>query len=297
MIWILTFSVISALLVWLAGRKDAGCDPRLTTLLLALLVVFPLMQAWMPKWVVISAAPAAAGTAWPWGKMVFGIWAAGFLVAMVRLALGLSGLRRWHARSILLERVGCVEVRRLESLRSPVAAGIFKPVIFVPPTWHQWPADCRDLVMAHELAHHRSRDPLRRWIAEIARAVHWYHPLVHWMSRRLSMQCEFACDAAVLNNGMDAMSYARVLCDFAEDRQGPALALAMASASSLESRITRMMVPRGFVGTPTLVLLGCIGLGVACILSMIQRSNHNLSGVPVATEAELRWSANPFPGE
>jgi len=298
MIPVLTFSLIAALLVWLAGRRDAGRDPRLSILLLALLVVFPLMQAWMPKWVELSAtdANAGAGGAWPWGKIIFAIWAAGFLVFAARLLLALRGLYRWRSRSILVERVDGVEVRALDDLQSPVAAGIFKPVVFVPGSWHEWPADCRDLVMEHEMAHHRRRDPLWRLLAETARAVHWYHPLVHWMARRLSMQCEFACDAAVLRKGANVKSYAGVLCDFATNHPAPPLALAMASAPSLESRVVRMLSPRGVAGTSMLVTLACAGFGAACLLSMIHRGNTTPQGVS-AEEVEIRWSANPFPAE
>ena len=296
MIWILTFSVISTWLVSLAGRKDVRCDPRLTTLLLGLLAVFPLMQAWMPKMVFISATPAPAESAWPWGKIIFYIWATGFLLASTRLAVSYIGLRRWFSRSHLVDRIANVEVRSLFGLKSPVAAGILRPLIFVPETWHDWSVDCKNLVIEHELAHHRNRDPLRRLIAEIARTIHWYNPMVHWMSQRLAMQCEYACDEAVLKNGRDAKSYARVLCDFAEARPTSALALAMASQSSLESRIIKMMTPGKTVGTTTLILLACAGLGAACALSMISRGNQATPSLS-SEEVELRWSANPFPAE
>lgn len=298
MVPVLIFSLIAALLVWLAGRRDAGCDPRLSILLLALLVVFPLMQAWMPKWVELSATAtsAGAGGAWPWGKIIFSIWAAGFMVFSARLLLALRGLQRWRSRSILIERVDGVEVRVLDDLQSPVAAGIFKPVVFVPGTWHEWSVDCRNLVLEHETAHHRRRDPLWRLLAEIARAVHWYHPLVHWMVRRLAMQCEFACDAAVLQKGANVISYAGVLCDFASNRAAPPLALAMASAPSLESRVVRMLSPRGVAGTSMLLTLACAGFGAACLLSMIHRGKSAQQGVS-AEEVEIRWSANPFPAQ
>jgi beta-lactamase regulating signal transducer with metallopeptidase domain len=296
MIWILAFSLIAALLVWLAGRRDEGRDPRLSILLLALLVLFPLLRMWMPKLVSLPAAPADAASGWPWGALVFLVWAAGFLIAAGRPALGLLELNRWRARSIRLRRINRVEVRELHGLRSPVAAGIFRPVVFVPPAWHVWSADLRGFVMEHELEHHRRRDPLWRLLAEIACALHWYHPLVRWMSRRLAVQCEFACDAAVLHKGVDAKTYARVLCDLADDRSTPAPALAMASASMLESRIVRMTRRGGFAGTGALVLLACAGLGAACALSMIGRGNGGSRPIS-AGEVDLRWSADPFPGE
>jgi len=296
MIAVLTFSIIAALLVWLAGRKDAGRDPRLSILLLGLLVIFPVMQAWMPKWVELSASQGNSSAALPWGKILIGIWTVGFLIFSAKLILALCGLHRWRKYSVLIERIDRVEVRVLQDIQSPVAAGIFKPVIFVPTTWNECSADCRDLVLEHELSHHRRRDPLWRMLAEIARAIHWYHPLVHWMVRRLAIQCEFACDAAVLRKGANVKSYANVLCDFASSRPAPLLSLAMASAPSLESRVVRMLSPRGVAGTFMLVVLASVGLGAACLLSMIHRGSDGLQAVP-ADEVELRWSANPFPAE
>jgi len=146
------------------------------------------------------------------------------------------------------------------------------------------------------MAHHHRRDPLWRLLAEIARAIHWYHPLVHWMARRLEMQCEFACDAAVLQKGADVKSYAGVLCDFATNRPLPALALAMASAHSLESRVVRMLSPSGVAGTSMLLVLACAGFGAACLLAIIGRGNGLPQGVS-AEEVEIRWAANPFPAE
>lgn len=197
---------------------------------------------------------------------------------------------------MIVDRVAGVEIRKLADLRGPVAAGVLKPVVFVPASWEEWPEESRRVVLEHELAHHRRRDPLWRLLAEAACAVHWYHPLVRWMARRLTIQCEFACDAIVLREGTDVKAYAQVLCDFAEDHSFSPLALSMAETSSLESRVTRMLKPAGTVATAMLLVLGGLGMIAAISLSMIGRQTKNDAPVPAA-EVQLRLTADAFPGE
>ena len=297
MIPILTFSTIAAGLVFLAGRKDAARDPRLTVLLLVLLAVFPLMAVMMPK---IGILPAAVGVTseagFPWVKVLPAIWAFGFLLAMARLIRAAVGLQGWKKQSLMVDRVDEVEIRELQHLHGPVAAGVWKPVVFVPASWSTLPEDSRRVVLEHELAHHRRRDPLWRLLAELACAVHWYHPLVRWMARRFIMQCEYACDAMVLREGIDAKTYAGVLCDFAEERSFSPLALSMAETSSLESRVRRMLEPSRKSSGKILLALGSLGLVAACSLTMIGREPANDAPVPAA-EVQLRLTADPFPGE
>ena len=297
MIHVLTFSIIAGCLVFLAGKKDSARDPRLTVLLLILLTAFPLLLGIMPK---IAVLPAAEGTTnagrFPWSMILIVVWATGCLVVLSRLAIAAWALCCWRDRSTLVDSTAGIEIRELEGLRGPVAAGILRPVILVPSIWQDWAEDLRQVVLEHELAHHRRRDPLSRLFVELACAVHWYNPLVRWMARRFRLQCEFACDAIVLAKGVDANHYARVLCSFAEERSTSSLALSMAETSSLEARVKRMLVPTGGFSAKALLALGGLGLMAACSLSMIGQKVVTDARVP-AQEAELRLTANPFPGE
>lgn len=293
MIAILTFSAVAAALVYLAGRRDAARDPRLTVLLLTLSAVFPLMLSTMPK---IRVLPAAAGEAgFPWEDVLLVIWAAGFVVAAGRLARAALVLQHWKSRSVEVGRVNGVAVLELQESRGPVAAGVWQPVIFVPASWREWPEESRRVVLEHELAHHLRRDPLWLLLAGLACAVHWYHPLVRWMARRFIMQCEYACDAMVLGRGIDAKVYARVLCDFADDRPHSPLAPAMAEESSLESRVSRVLGSAPGIGGMGLLALGGVGMIAACSLSMMDREPGIDTPVP-AGEVRLRLAADPFPG-
>ncbi len=296
MIAMLQFSAVAAGLVFLAGCGDKARDPRLTVLALALLVIFPL-SIYLPK-VAVFPAPLAVerSSIYPWMSVLSFVWGLGFLVAAVRLGIAARGISNWRKNSSLVDCVDRIEIRSLTGLRSPVAAGVFRPVVFVPEAWSCWSDDTRGIVLDHEMNHHRRHDPLSRWIAEIACAVNGYNPLVLWMARRLTVQCEFACDALVLSNGVPASDYARLLCDFAEDKMPSGPVLAMSVHSTLESRVRRMVRPRkeqGTIGLFTMITLAILSAGALASLG----SRKGLEAPVSEDEVQRRWAANPFPTE
>jgi beta-lactamase regulating signal transducer with metallopeptidase domain len=303
MIAMLTFSGIAAAAVWLAGRRDAARDPRLTTLCLALVVVFPLLGAWLPKLPLLPAATLAGGREAADGagiNLLRGLWAIGFAVAALRLLLASREITRWRARSEPVTWVARVEIRMLAGLRGPVAAGVWQRVVFVPVGWNEWTASARQMVLDHELTHHRRHDPLWRWVAELACAVNWFNPAVAWMARRLAVQCEFACDAAVLRGGVAAGAYARLLCDCAEPRTQRGPMLAMADCAALECRVRRLVKPAGPVRGWVVACFIALTLAAAATLALLGPApppDPPPGTVFTPLEIETRWSANPFPGE
>jgi hypothetical protein len=56
----------------------------------------------------------------------------------------------------------------------------------------------RDIVLAHEQAHLKSRDPLVNAFAALAQCVCWFNPLVHIAAHAMRIDQELACDAAVI---------------------------------------------------------------------------------------------------
>lgn len=290
MIATLAFSLIAAGLVLLAGRKDAARDPRLTLFLLILMALLPVMAAFVPK---VAVLPAVETSGFAWGKWLAGIWALGAALFLARLVLAARGLGMWRKRSAKAGEIGGVEIREVAGLRGPVAAGVWRKVIFVPETWGVWNEADREIVLRHELSHHRRRDPLWRLCAEIARSAMWWHPLAHWMAARFNLQCEYACDEAVVREGTDAKTYASLLCGIAEKQAHAPLALAMANPSSLQRRVARMMRPSPRFGTLAFAALAILGAATACAFSVVGAK------VPAVgeTEVQLRLTADPFPGE
>lgn len=290
------FSGVAAVLVYLAGRKDAARDPRLTGVVLALLVVFPVMALALPKFAVLPpTVGVAVESGFPWRAVVIGVWAAGFGVVAIRLALAAGRLTRWRKASRLIDRAGRIEIRELCGLKGPVAAGVFQPVIYVPDTWNHWSDRVKTIVLDHETAHHRRRDPLWRWVAEIACAVNWCNPLVWWMVRRLTIQCEYACDTSVLRNGVAAGDYAALLCDLAEASSFRGPALAMAERSSLEYRVRRLVnarKPQGVAGVGLMIAVAVVSASAFALIGFKSVVAPRVSPGEVRT----RWSADPFPG-
>lgn len=305
MIAMLTFSAVAALLVYLAGRGDAARDPRLTLVALGLLAVFPGLWFLLPKYgvlpvaVSVNAAAGGEGAGFSWMWVVAAVWGAGFVFGAVRLMLAARGISAWRRRSVGIGHEEGVEIRRLEGLRGPVAAGVFRKTVFVPESWEDWSNETRRIVLEHELAHHRRRDPLWRWIAEVACVVHGCNPLVMWMARRLAVQCEYACDALVLRGGVAARDYARLLCDFADDDVPHGPVLAMSAGSSLESRVRRLMKPAGKRGGVIVPAMLVVVIGVAASLAMLAPGVEESEGTEEVfskEEVETRWSADAFPG-
>ena len=260
----------------------------------ALLAIFPLISLLLPKIEALPASVTQVTESGPnWAGLLTIIWASGFVICIARLALAAFGLSRWRKRVELLDRIEGVAIYQLEGLQGPVAAGIFKPVIFVPENWQNLPTSNREIIIAHELAHHHRRDPPWRLCVEIAKAIHWYHPCVHWMAKRFTLQSECACDELVLRNGFTPKSYAGVLCDFAQARSASPLALAMAEASSLEIRVKRIASPARKGASLPIIALACFGVMAASALSMLKPKPPTYN----PTEIDLRLSADPFPGE
>ena len=299
---ILLFSGIAVAAVWLAGRRDAARDPRLTTFCLAMLAVFPVLAAWLPKLPLLPAAVVGGGhgaAGMGWMRLAGWLWLTGFAVSFGRLLVAVRGIAGWRARSEAVARVGPVEIRKLAGLRGPVAAGVWRKVVFVPATWNGWSASARRMALDHELTHHHRNDPLRRWVAEFACAVNWFNPAVAWIARRLALQCEFACDAAVLRGGVEARTYARLLCDCAEERIPRGPLLAMAGCAALESRVRRLVDPTRPVRTRVVACLIALTLAAAGGLAMLGPAHAPVSPPEVFTpqEVQTRWAADPFPGE
>lgn len=98
---------------------------------------------------------------------------------------------------------------------SPFVCGIRRPVLVLPASLAETlSAESFRQVVLHELAHLKRRDLLWCWPAEFVRIAFWFHPLVHWICRRIHLERELACDqVAMVHSGGSAGSYAQTLVD------------------------------------------------------------------------------------
>jgi Zn-dependent protease with chaperone function len=104
-----------------------------------------------------------------------------------------------------------LDVRVVENLGSPFLTGIHRPIIVLPARClHESdPAQLR-AILAHELAHVKSRDPF--WLAcgRVATSLLWFHPLMWRVNTAHSAACEEVCDgvAAAYLGSPDSYSQA-----------------------------------------------------------------------------------------
>ncbi len=181
------------------GRSDAGSR-----------------QAEMPSPFAESSDALARFAPW----IVLG-WIAGVGLLAVRAAGGwvVAGrlARRdtrpapaaWETRARELARRLAIRkpVALLESLRIevPSAIGILRPVVLLPAGLATgMTPDQLDALLAHELAHVRRRDFLVNLLQVAAETLLFYHPAVWWVSHRIRIERENACDDLAVEATGDA---------------------------------------------------------------------------------------------
>ncbi|HEX6126368.1 MAG TPA: M56 family metallopeptidase [Pyrinomonadaceae bacterium] len=164
------------------------------------------------------------------------IWLSGVAILSIRLAGGFAQLQRYKSHSpdnleeswnhTFARLCGLAAVRhkvRLvasDLISTPVAIGIFKPVIVIPATlFLQISPRELELIIAHELIHIRRLDPIVNVAQCVCETLFFYHPGLWWISARIRSEREFATDAAVTSIFEDShTAYARALANLEEIR-------------------------------------------------------------------------------
>ena len=190
-----------------------------------------------------------------------------------------------------------------DSVATPMAGGFWRPAIFLPASAASWSPEQRAIVLAHELAHLRGRDPLRLILARVAVAIYWFHPLAWLAARQSSVAREQACDAAVLDIGTRPSTYARVLLDLAESMtpRPPALAaLPIVEPSLLEMRVMEILkedhrrMPRSRVLLPlTLSAAATLTIAAARPLAMAMPALPPAPAIAPAPVAPVVSASSP----
>lgn len=325
-------SLIAALWVWMAGRKDPQGRPWLTCLCMLMLLVLPLLTL-LPKFQwealgVMANSSQGSGTQSSILPYLMTVWLFGSVVMLLRLVRGQRELAKWlkesqrascHEWQECLEQCadmlgvdGIPDLRVKQDLSSPVVAGLLKPVILIPSSASQWPAETREMAMLHELGHIRRKDLWVRLAADITCAVHWYNPLVWWMRSTLLTQCEYACDARVIASGANPKRYISALCDVVESaiqhsacEARPSAVCAMADHAPLKMRVKRLLhdqrVGRPWLAVVAAVLTSATALGLTLVRPVIKQASETPSSERAQPgyseeEIDLRHSADPFPG-
>jgi len=157
-----------------------------------------------------------------WRPILIGLYAAGMLFFLSRLAVGWLAMRRLVGSGAVLDLAPAgFNVRGIFACESPhvaapLTAGVLSRHVILPSAWRSWPEEKLHAVLAHEFAHARRRDPLVTLAASLNRAVFWFHPLAWWLERALAAAAEDACDGAAVRAVATPRRYAEVLLDMAQ---------------------------------------------------------------------------------
>jgi hypothetical protein len=222
---------------------------------------------------------STADPAWDWRALAGVALLAVAAIGLLRIAAGIFAVQSLIARSqpvdneklrqlvdVLRAELSCarrVEIRQSSRLTTAATVGWRRPVILLPLAWGDWTRDQRRAVLAHELAHIRQADFVAQLAAQFALALHFYHPLVHWLARRLRLEQELTADDLAANVAGGRRAYMNTLAQ---------LALAQPSDS---------------VGWPAQMFLPTRGMFLRRI-EMLRDSRHFVAG---RGSTAARWAA------
>jgi beta-lactamase regulating signal transducer with metallopeptidase domain/protocatechuate 3,4-dioxygenase beta subunit len=155
-------------------------------------------------------------------------------------------------------------VRWVESVRIdvPQVIGWWKPVVLVPVSILSslTPREIECLLI-HELAHIRRFDFAVNLMQCAIETILFFHPGVWWLSRRIRLERELACDETTLRVTGDQLTFSRALLSLADLAQLPQPTLA-ATEGDLTKRVHAILGTRragsSHVGAVLLSLIACV---------------------------------------
>ena len=209
-----------------------------------------------------------------------------------------NGLRvdesEWRQPAHLLG-IDNVEVLRIPSAITPMAVGVLRPAILIPSDATQWTAERRRVVLLHELAHVRRRDPAVHIAARLALCLYWWNPAAWAAWWEMLKERERAADDAVLGAGSRASDYAAHLLDIARSmRDVPGIAptaICMARKSQLEGRLLaildntrRRSIPGAVTAIAAMVLAIAVTIPLAAVRAQDTAQNRT------TTASLIEWA-------
>jgi bla regulator protein blaR1 len=214
-----------------------------------------------------STPRSPAGGPAPWATWALSGWSLGgialltwLLIRSRRLAAHLADRRELTTGPLpraLAELRVAAGVRRgvrltvCPGLTAPVALGVLRPEICLPPRALDLRPGLARTLLAHELAHLARLDPLWLGCARLLETVFFFQPLNRVARRRLSTCAEFQCDAWAVRQTGDRFELARCLAEVAgwlvgepsPSRERPVCAMADLR-SPLGERVERILDER-----------------------------------------------------
>ncbi len=231
------------------------------------------------------------------GALVVTFWILWNLLVMRRAICGATELSHgelWRRFIEVSARLGLRHPPRLllsHDASGPAAFGVVRPVVILPDAMASLEASALDAVLAHELAHHRRRDPCINWVQLALTAVWWFNPLLWVLNRQIRKVREDCCDDLLLTrNFTTGQAYCDTLLSAASKlTERPVAGLSLGFGDSLHPLGRRMerIMDQTLRRTSRLSLSGFLVLAVLATVFLpgLRRSDGGAS-VPPAQRAE-----------
>ncbi len=181
-----------------------------------------------------SISPTSrASVATPLARWTTILYLLGVTAMFARMFLGLAGARRLRRDATpladvdLLEAVRrhahCLQLRHVPTVAYcrrvavPALVGLWRPMILLPTVLATGlTPEQLELVVVHEMAHVRRWDNAWIVVQRVIESILFFHPVVWYVSRRLSIERELCCDEMVVAMAAHRTEYAASLLRVAE---------------------------------------------------------------------------------
>jgi len=194
-------------------------------------------------------------------NLIVSLWMLGFIFFAIRFAGGVfytARMRRNFAPIEDLELIKKIELLRRSAgvkrgiqvaesamVKVPIVLGYIKPMILLPfGLLGSIPVDQVEAIIAHEIAHIKRYDILINLFQSVAEIVFFFNPAVWYISHKIKMERENACDDMAISLCGDSVLYAKALANaesFKESNE-PLFAIPLfKNQNQLLRRIKRML--------------------------------------------------------
>ncbi|MBA5605138.1 peptidase [Duganella sp. FT3S] len=268
-----------------------------------------------------ASAPAYLRTSvWQAFDLLACAWSAIYLAGLARAIWRLSRARRlWRALLVGARRLdhaalqahgafdaaqlaamgrGGLAVLETEAPVSPMLLGARRPMLLLPRQLRTFEPAQQHLIIEHEFTHWRRHDPAWLAVAPLLRTLCWFAPGLRWLSARLAMAQELACDQRVLAGrpSFQRQQYALALMRQLRAQNLPTAALAFGGEDghsvAARIRLIRQPIPAA-LGTQGACLLAVLFGAVLAVPVLLQP----VLAMPAATGARplapIAWRPAP----
>ena len=173
---------------------------------------------------------------------------------------------------------------RYKEAQTPFAMGFFNLMVILPDKGY---TDKQlGYILQHELTHIKRHDIGIKWIFEMAKAIHWFNPLIYFASKNASFYCEASCDAEILSNSTsdERKEYGITILELISQAINPntPICVSMHSGKSdLKRRIQLILNIRGKKSIAISVVIAAITF-ILCACSSIQLQETAQAAPPTA---------------